>query len=48
MDGQEVSERLKARQAKIEAEKEEKEEFAEMKLDTKEVKKAIRKKALKD
>jgi ATP-dependent protease ClpP protease subunit len=48
MDGQEVSERLKSRQSKIEAEKEEKEEFAEMKLDAKEVKKAIRKKTSKD
>lgn len=48
MDGQEVSERLKARQAKNEAENEEKEEFSEMKLDTKEVKKAIRKNTPKD
>ena len=51
MDGQEVSERLKARQAKIEAEEaaaEEKEDFTEVKLDAKEVKKVVRKKPQKE
>lgn len=51
MDGQEVSERLKARQAKIEAEEaaaEEKEELTEVKLDAKEVKKVVRKKPQKE
>ena len=51
MDGEEVVKRLKSRQEKIDAEEaknKEKEEFSEMKIDTKEVKKAIRKKAPKE
>lgn len=52
MDGQEVAERLKARQAKIEAEEQEKEgieeKFPEMAIDVEAVKKVAKKKAIKE